>query len=920
MALHSVLLLLIVTFSFIDHALAGVSCASSPPQRACTVTYDPSRVAQTGPTSTVYGAIVTTRLNVVDCRYCTVTNLENNPAPVGPFSERCTESVLTITELGCMTEAVVSTRGGIGSPISTSLDEIPLQTSPPMLDKRAVLAEQELAMEVAEIVDPGNWTLIESIQTYRKQCYSAFVAVSLIISGAEPHLLCNITNNTDTKLSMSNKGLDGEQISNLICFWAVFGYHFSTSTFQVLDTLATAATSFTYAMQYGLNSTQDVARLCGGLNLDDPMYEQLHIDSQGINTVLCSGVSSSSSTSTSISDTTITSFSQTVSAGGGQVVWTSYGSNGSVLVTGTAGSFSWANSFGTGAATATWGASGAVAGTGSAAATGTAVSGSWSGGNESAAATASAVSGSWSGSIGSAWSSGTTISGSWPGGNGSVSAGETVVSGSWSVGTAVSDSASAGSGVNATTGGNGGAQSTGQWSITAGTAASGAGSASWGWNATGFEPGNGPTAEPVTTVSRNGTVVVVGTATADEGPLSLTTFTDANGSVIVSGTAAISVSATSGSGIDTLSITGTDQTTQSAAASFNITASMPGPVVPTGSAINVSAVPSLSWTTSTNSNGSIIVIGTGAVSSAPSFSWNVGNATAGGGASGGVWSSGVGSGGASGSMWSSGAVSVGGGQLISYSGMAWSSWIVSGTPTVAIITGTESSISWGTEKETATITGSGQDATFTIYQITMTITKTIIVYATAIEQTWSVWGAGGGGIISGVGTAGTWTLEGSSFANSSSPSATGSIITDIWPNATQGTGQAPDTGSPASITGSPATPGDVPGGFNVTATGRLNFTSTVVTSGSTHIATGETNTTTTIVGVGIAPFGIAPFGTGAITTNSENVTFTPVWSGPVSAGTGSAGTVHENGTLSNSSWTSSKFSYPDWSTSTSTAS
>jgi hypothetical protein len=825
-----------------------------------------------------------------------------------------------------MTEALVSTRGGIGSPTSIPSDEIPLQTSTPMLDKRVALAEQELAMELADIVDPGNWTVIESIQTYRKQCYSAFVAVSLIISGAEPHLLCNITNSTDTQLSMSNKGLDGEQISNLICFWAVFGYHFSTSTFQVLDTLATAATSFTYAIQYGLNSTQDIARLCGGLNLNDPMYEQLHIDSQGISTVLCSGASSSSSATTISSGTTITSsFSQAVSAGGGQVVWTSYGSNGSVLITGTAGSFSWSNSFGTGAATATWGASGAIVGSSSATATGTAVSGSWSGGNETAAATASAISGSWSGSNGSAWSSGTTISGSWSGGNGSVSgggtavsAGGTVVSGSWSTGTAVSGSASAGWGVNVTAGGSGGAQPTGQWSVTAGTAASGAGSASWGLNATGSALGNGHTAEPVTTISRNGTVVVVGTASAEEGPFSLTTFTDANGSVIVSGTAAISMPATSGSGVDTLSISSVDQTTQSAEAGFNITASVPGPVIATGSAINISAVPTLSWTTSTNSNGSIIVIGTGAMSTASSFSWSVSNVTASGGASGGVWSSGAGSGGVSASMWSSGAVSVGGGEITSYSDMAWSSWIVSGTPTVAIITGTESSISWGTATATAMITGSGQTATFTVIQITMTITKTIIVYATAIGQTWSAWGAGGAGTTSGVGTAGTWTLEGSGIANGSSASATGSITTDIWPNATLATGEVPGTGSPASITGSPAAPGDSPGGFNVTATGRLNFTSTVVTSGSTHIATGETNTTTTIVGVGIPPFGIAPFGTGAITTNSENVTFTPVWSGPVSAGTGSAGAVHENSTLG--IWTSSKFSYPDWSTSTSTAS
>jgi hypothetical protein len=79
MALPSILMLLIVTFSFIGHALASVSCPTSPPQQPCTVTYDPSRVAQTGPTSTVYGAIVTTRLNV-------------NDIPMLPI-KRCTDQI-----------------------------------------------------------------------------------------------------------------------------------------------------------------------------------------------------------------------------------------------------------------------------------------------------------------------------------------------------------------------------------------------------------------------------------------------------------------------------------------------------------------------------------------------------------------------------------------------------------------------------------------------------------------------------------------------------------------------------------------------------------------------------------------------------------------------------------------------------------
>lgn len=784
-----------------------------------------------------------------------------------------------------MTEAIVSTHGNDGTGTINVEEDFPQQTLIPALDKRVVAAEQELALEFTGIVDPGNWTMMEAIQTYRKQCYSAFVAVSLIISGADPQLLCNITKSPDLQLSLSNKGLDGQQIADLLCFWARFGYSFSISIFQVLNTLATAATSFTYAIEYGLNSTQDITRLCGSLNLGDPMYQKLHVDSGGINSALCSGTATSATTSSG----TITSItSQTVSVSSGQVVWSSWGVNGTFVSTGSAGAISWSNGIGTGAATATLGG------------------GSWSAGNESMSATGTAVSGSWAISNGSALATATETTGSDSAGNVSAPTTGTGASEPWVVngtasatGTGVPISWSASWNVNGSIGVTSDLMPTGHDLTTtaAGIGASGSWSSGWGFNATGVGSAGGPTGtavQPVTTVSNNGTVVVIGSGSSDS--LSLTTFTDFNGSIIVSVSAAVSISASSVSAGDSWGIGNPPGPTPTATSEAGGLSTMPGPVQPTGNGINITAPsPTLSWTTFTDTNGSVIVAGTDATTVASSFFWTISNAT--------------GDGGMSGSMWSSGASA----DIVSYTGLAWSSWIVSSTPTVAVITGTAGPIPYGTSTMTAMITGSGQAATFTIV---VQVTKTIVIVATAVGQTWTVFGAGAGaGTISGVGTAGTWALEPiSGIINGSSPSPTGPVISDAWGNTTKATGGLPGTASSAPTT--PLVPGGVPGGWNITATGEINVTSTMVNTATTsvpgkasalvnttEISTGLANTTTTIIDASVRTN--ASFGTGAVTTNSANVTFSFL--------TSDAGNNITASTVTGKP----KLSYPDWTTSTS---
>lgn len=48
---------------------------------ACTLFYTPSMPPQIGPTSTVYATMMTTQFNVVNCNYCQISNVDDNPMP-----------------------------------------------------------------------------------------------------------------------------------------------------------------------------------------------------------------------------------------------------------------------------------------------------------------------------------------------------------------------------------------------------------------------------------------------------------------------------------------------------------------------------------------------------------------------------------------------------------------------------------------------------------------------------------------------------------------------------------------------------------------------------------------------------------------------------------------------------------------------
>jgi len=48
---------------------------------SCTLFYTPYMPPQIGSTSTVYATVMTTRFNVVNCKYCQISKVAENPMP-----------------------------------------------------------------------------------------------------------------------------------------------------------------------------------------------------------------------------------------------------------------------------------------------------------------------------------------------------------------------------------------------------------------------------------------------------------------------------------------------------------------------------------------------------------------------------------------------------------------------------------------------------------------------------------------------------------------------------------------------------------------------------------------------------------------------------------------------------------------------
>lgn len=85
----------VLYLAIIARAQVQLTAAESPTAiSSCTLFYTPSMPPQIGPTSTVYATMMTTQLNVVNCDYCHISNVPENPMPaVSPRVTLCFEMI-----------------------------------------------------------------------------------------------------------------------------------------------------------------------------------------------------------------------------------------------------------------------------------------------------------------------------------------------------------------------------------------------------------------------------------------------------------------------------------------------------------------------------------------------------------------------------------------------------------------------------------------------------------------------------------------------------------------------------------------------------------------------------------------------------------------------------------------------------------
>lgn len=224
---------------------------------------------------------LTQRLQVVDCRYCSVINIQSNPAPMvsahgsqscndssnkcqGPFTTAVTSPVLTVSQVGCMVETTAITRRAyrgdneqrqaVSTPEARDLARAAESQGNPVsrkLHKR----------QTDPIIDPTSI----SVQDYGLivQISTAIFALDILNSGLNLVLVCEDLRDPTVAPKLATVNVDAVQAADIICWTAQYGIAFNMSITALIQYLADAL----YAIQLGANYTTNVATICGELNL-----------------------------------------------------------------------------------------------------------------------------------------------------------------------------------------------------------------------------------------------------------------------------------------------------------------------------------------------------------------------------------------------------------------------------------------------------------------------------------------------------------------------------------------------------------------------------------------------------------------------------------------------------------------------------
>lgn len=112
---------------------------------------------------------------------------------------------------------------------------LPLESAEPTQSfTKTIVPKQNSGGDTAEVPAPAGWEIMQAVNEFRKQIYSSFMAVTLILSGLDRQWLCDGLKDSSLQLSISQQNLNPKQIENLVCYSASFRHSIQRQYFPSL--------------------------------------------------------------------------------------------------------------------------------------------------------------------------------------------------------------------------------------------------------------------------------------------------------------------------------------------------------------------------------------------------------------------------------------------------------------------------------------------------------------------------------------------------------------------------------------------------------------------------------------------------------------------------------------------------------------
>ncbi|KAF7507954.1 hypothetical protein GJ744_009851 [Endocarpon pusillum] len=285
---------------------------------SCTLFFTPSMPAQKGPTSTVWATMMTTQFNVVNCNYCQISNVANNPMPTGPFTTKITSDYLLITQIACIPNTSGFTRRHalpVATPEPTALyiRGAKPQTLTPMVKKSVPIPKLAERLRRQASPQPMGDALILTGEAYQLigQLFTVIYSIGVINSGNNLGQTCLELQSANAVLDLDRVGLNATQAASIVCAASLPG----ADLVSFNQTLIAKAAEGLFSVQIAANFTGTVEtnRLCDQLDLVG--LPGLGVDANAVKRLVCNaknGTFTTTGTDNATSTTTLATNTSTL--------------------------------------------------------------------------------------------------------------------------------------------------------------------------------------------------------------------------------------------------------------------------------------------------------------------------------------------------------------------------------------------------------------------------------------------------------------------------------------------------------------------------------------------------------------------------------------------------------------------------------